>query len=78
MLPFCFAALAEIKFLWAERASMSVGVWYRSLIVPVFALVFGIWAVLGVGREAMLWGLALWAAGIPVYLWMGKRYGRRK
>lgn len=75
MLPFCFAALSEIKFLWTERASISAAAWYRSLIVPVSALVFSIWAVLGVGREAMLWGLVLWAAGVPVYIWMRSKYG---
>lgn len=75
MLPFSFAALAEIKFLWAERSSMSPGAWRRTLIVPVFALAFGIWAVTGVGREAMLWGLVLWATGLPVYWWMKRKYG---
>jgi basic amino acid/polyamine antiporter, APA family len=42
-------------------------------VLGVLAVVFSVWAILGAGMEAVLWGAALLAAGIPVYLLMKYR-----
>jgi len=42
------------------------------LVIALLALVFAIWTIIGAGGEAVMWGLVLLAAGIPVYLWVRK------
>jgi len=32
-----------------------------------------VYALIGTGKESLLWGAALLAAGLPVYLWMRGR-----
>jgi len=39
-------------------------------IVAIAALLYAAWTIWGAGAEAMLWGLALLAAGAPVYLFV--------
>jgi APA family basic amino acid/polyamine antiporter len=41
--------------------------------VAVVALVFSLWAFYGAGTEPSLWGLALFASGLPVYWLMRRR-----
>jgi basic amino acid/polyamine antiporter, APA family len=36
-------------------------------ILAVMALIYSVWTIWGAGAEAMLWGLALLAVGVPVY-----------
>jgi APA family basic amino acid/polyamine antiporter len=78
---FTFAALvttvAEL-FLYAGIAAAAIML-SRSLrgpawLVPVavVALVFSLWAFYGAGTEPSLWGLALFASGLPVY-WLMRR-----
>ena len=40
----------------------------KLLVLGVLAVIFSVWAIYGAGMEAVLWGAALLAAGIPVYL----------
>jgi basic amino acid/polyamine antiporter, APA family len=40
-------------------------------VLGVLAVIFSVWATYGAGMEAVLWGAALLAAGIPVY-WLVK------
>ena len=40
----------------------------KLLVLGVVAVIFSVWAIYGAGTEAVLWGAALLAAGIPVYL----------
>jgi len=81
---FTFAALvttvAEL-FLYAGIAAAAI-VLARKLRSPVWlvpialiALVFSLWAFYGAGSEPSLWGLALFASGLPVY-WLMRRSGR--
>lgn len=39
-------------------------------IIAVLAAVYSLWAIAGAGRDAVLWGLALLVAGVPVYFLM--------
>jgi len=39
-------------------------------IVAALALIYSLYALIGTGKESLLWGAALLAAGMPVYLWM--------
>lgn len=43
----------------------------RTLVAAVLGFAFALWALFGAGIEAVLWGLALVGAGLP--LWLGMR-----
>jgi APA family basic amino acid/polyamine antiporter len=56
-------ALAAMKLKTERRLEAS-----RSLIlVAALAAVYALWTIFGAGREAVSWGFALLAAGVPVY-----------
>ena len=39
-------------------------------LTALLGLLYALWAIWGAGQDAVLWGLALLAAGIPVHLLM--------
>jgi APA family basic amino acid/polyamine antiporter len=39
-----------------------------AVLVPLLAFGYSLWAVIGTGVETILWGLALFAAGVPAYV----------
>jgi APA family basic amino acid/polyamine antiporter len=61
LLPYAAASAA-----WLKSGS-------RGRVVAALALVYSVYAMLGAGREALLWGGVLLLAGAPVYLWMRRR-----
>jgi APA family basic amino acid/polyamine antiporter len=42
-------------------------------LIAIAGVLYAIVAIVGAGTEVLLWGLALLAAGVPVYLWMARR-----
>ena len=44
-------------------------------IVAALALVYGLYALFGAGREALLWGAVLVLAGLPIYFWQRRASG---
>lgn len=63
LLPYLVGALA-----WVCRGSG-----LASRIAAAGALAFSTYAVVGVGSEALLWGVVLVAAGLPLYGWMRRK-----
>ena len=61
-------ALAAARLMVTGEIKRGVGFAF----VVIAALVYSIWTVIGAGLEAVLWGLALLAVGVPVYLAMRK------
>ena len=55
---------------WAERAQMARGRLTGALAATLLALAYSIWAIVGSGADAVLWGCVLLLAGIPVYAGM--------
>lgn len=61
--------------------AISIAAWLRMngpaaplrKVVAVLALAYALWALVGTGREALLWGAGLLLAGLPIYLWMKRR-----
>jgi APA family basic amino acid/polyamine antiporter len=44
-------------------------------VVGALAGLYSLWAIVGAGREASMWGAVLFAAGVPVY-WLVRRRGK--
>ncbi len=59
LLPYLFSALAELRHSWRSARGWAG--------VAVFAGLYAVFAAIGSGREALLWGLVLFASGIPLY-----------
>ena len=59
-----------VAYLVCSLAAVRLGVGRR--LVPVFLLaaLFSLWAIWGAGLEAMVWGAAMLASGIPIYFLM--------
>jgi APA family basic amino acid/polyamine antiporter len=41
-------------------------------VVGLLAGLYSLWAIIGAGRDASLWGAVLFVAGVPVY-WLMRR-----
>jgi basic amino acid/polyamine antiporter, APA family len=69
-LPLYLACSLAVLTLWMEGKIVRVGrrelVWFAA---ALFAAIYCVWAFVGVGRESLLWALALGAMGIPFHLW---------
>lgn len=64
LVPYCASAAAA---LWLASRPNSRRSGRRWLVVATLALLYSLWALAGTGREALVWGLALVLAGVPVY-----------
>ena len=64
LLPYVTGAAA-----WVWR-----GTGLTTRVLAAGALAYSLYAVIGVGTEALLWGAALVLAGLPIYFWL--RYRR--
>lgn len=62
----CSAAALHLR----EQVARNAG----GMLVALGALVFSVWALLGIGTEALLWGLFLIVLGAPLYLWQRRRH----
>ena len=63
VLPYLVCALAALKL--KTRGTLAAGAWL--LPTAVLATLYSGWATWGAGTQAMLWGLLLILAGVPVY-----------
>jgi APA family basic amino acid/polyamine antiporter len=66
-IPYLLSIGAEIKLLiknWKTKQD------YFSIISALLALIYYCWAVSGIGAKALLWGIGLVLAGIPIYFLM--------
>ncbi len=67
LVPYLFTVLAELKLLFKNN---EFGKEWFAWTTALSALVYTIWAISGIGREAILIGIALMIAGLPVFWWM--------
>ncbi|MDE2304086.1 MAG: amino acid permease [Gammaproteobacteria bacterium] len=73
VLMYGVCALALVRLSWNGRIRTASGNARAGLVaLGGAAALYSLWAMIGAGREANLWGLALLAAGLPFY------YGIRK
>ncbi len=71
LLPYAFSAAALIRLEPLEPDRHS---WH--IVAAALAFVYGMWALVGAGWDALAWCAGLIVTGIPIYLYQG--FGRRK
>jgi len=71
LIPYLFATLADWAFAREEDKRPRVRIYDGVLALAAFAYV--IWAIAGIGKEAVYWGFLLLLIGIPVYVWIARR-----
>ena len=68
LLPYLVSAAA----LWRlEQQALKRAAW--RIPVAILALIYSVWALIGTGGEALLWGAGLLLAGVPVYALMQRK-----
>jgi APA family basic amino acid/polyamine antiporter len=70
LIPYAFAAAAEVYLAIVDRPSFSGVNLARSSVIALLALGYSSWAIRGAGYEAVTEGFMLLLAGIPVFLWV--------
>ncbi|MGD9965001.1 MAG: amino acid permease [Hyphomonadaceae bacterium] len=59
LLPYLFSAIAELRQSWRSARGWAG--------VALLAMLYALFAIIGSGIEALLWGLGLFASGLPLY-----------
>lgn len=70
---YLLCSLALLRLQWTGQLKASRTRTAPLAIVGVVATLFSLWAIVGAGREAVLWGAALLLAGAPLYLGLRSR-----
>lgn len=70
LIVYLACSLAAIRLAWrGELGTQALG--FRLLMVTAFlGAIYSLWTLTGAGREAVLWGLVLMLAGVPVYAYV--------
>jgi len=67
MYALCSAALLRLQ--WTQQLGPARTGSIPLAIVGIAATAYSLWAIVGAGAEAVLWGAALLLAGVPLYYW---------
>jgi APA family basic amino acid/polyamine antiporter len=69
LVPYLVCALAALRLRGQGGLPRSAGF----SLIAILAALYSAWAIVGAGNEAMLWGAALVASGVPVWLLMRRQ-----
>jgi basic amino acid/polyamine antiporter, APA family len=70
LIPYAFAAAAQISLFITDRESFSGVHLARSTVIALLAFGYSCWAIWGAGYKPVTEGLLLLLGGIPVFLWV--------
>jgi APA family basic amino acid/polyamine antiporter len=73
LVPYLFSTLAYVVAGLRRRDPFATRPPAKRLAVALLAFGYSLWAVVGIGGEALLWGTLLFLAGVPVYLRTARR-----
>ncbi len=73
LIPYVFSAVSELVIFSRDRDQFSGERLAGASVIAVLALGYSLWAILGVGRHTVLWGLLLLLAGVPIYWWQVRK-----
>jgi APA family basic amino acid/polyamine antiporter len=68
MYALCSAALLRLQ--WTRQLGPARSSTVPLAIVGIIATAYSLWAIVGAGADAVLWGAALLPAGVPLYYWI--------
>jgi len=69
LIPYVFSAAAELVIFVRDRERFSEERLAGASVIAILALLYSLWAIVGSGRDTLLWGLLLLLAGVPFYWW---------
>ena len=70
LIPYIFSTMAELLIFIKEPEKFNGRKLFGSSVLAVVAFLYSMWAVVGVGEEAVYLGFILLMAGVPVYVWV--------
>jgi APA family basic amino acid/polyamine antiporter len=70
LIPYTFAAAAQVYLFFADRAAFSTVHLIRYSIVATLAFSYSLWAIWGAGTDSIAKGFMLFMLGIPIYIWV--------
>lgn len=76
LLPYLFSSLSEIMLYLRKKKEYNPKRLLAASLVSIPAFLYSLWAVTGLGRDTLLWGGILLAAGIPIFAYL--RFGGKK
>lgn len=76
LLPYLFSSLSEVMLYLRKKKAYDKRNFYIAVAIAIPAFTYSLWAVTGLGLEIIIWGIALLASGIPIYLVITLRKGR--
>ena len=77
LVPYAFCAMAEIMIFFSDRERFSGQRLGASITIAVLAFIYSVYAIVGSGASAVMWGFVLMLIGIPIYVWMKKDRGEK-
>ena len=73
LVMYLVCCLALLRLQWLGRLGEARRGTAGLATVGLLAGLYSLWAIIGAGREAALWGIVMFAAGLPVYWLMRRR-----
>ena len=73
LVPYFFCSLSLVLGLGAAAPAAGRRTSHGARLIAMAGVLYALVAIVGAGREVIIWGLVLIAAGVPVYLWMARR-----
>ena len=73
LVPYVASAAAALIIILRPRAHLSVTTPAAGAVIAFGAFVYSMWAIVGLGGEAIVWGVALLAIGVPFYVGIKRR-----
>lgn len=74
LMMYLTCSIAALKLCWKGALGAAGRQLSAFLLVAILATLYATWTLFGAGLEPLLWSVALYAAGLPVY-WLMKRRG---
>jgi len=77
LLPYVLSSLSEIFIYIKRKISLKSVAFRTALLLGLPAFIYSVWAVIGLGAEVIIWGIALLCTGIPIYLLMISKHKKQ-
>ncbi len=78
LLPYLFSSLSEIMLYLRKKKAFDRKKFTAAVLISIPAFLYSAWAVTGLGRETLLWGSVLLAAGLPVFAYLKYKSKRKQ